>query len=118
MAKKNPKESKKIPIQIENPKTAKVPSVTKSTTCDITDCKEPVAHSVTKDTVLHQLSELGLTFSTAKGAKKLALCKKHYKGVTKLKNKEEKMFRPSLFGKNAKTPKNTGLGKGMGGQLE
>lgn len=117
MPKKNPKENRKVPQQLPNPKKEEKAEGAKSQTCDVFGCDEQVAHSITKDNVQTQISELNLKFKDRASGKKIGICKKHYKQITKLKNKEEKLFKPSLFGKGAQQKRDPGSKKGYPGPL-
>lgn len=117
MAKKNPKDSRKVPVQLANPHKERKSEGSKSVHCDVSGCDENIAHSVTKETIQTQLSDLGIKLKDSASGKKVSLCKKHYRKITKTKNKDEKMFKPSLFGKNSKQFKDSGSKKGHPGPL-
>jgi hypothetical protein len=97
----------------QNPKHNKKPEQTQpmgirheSLKCNVQDCSEMGAHSLTYSNLEGYTSKLGFKFNvdTAK-VKKIELCKKHFKMYKKLKDKDERYTKFKDFGPGGKSPR-------------
>lgn len=75
-------------------------------TCGIEKCTQPVKQHVSKANIEKYSSQLSWTLKESeKKARKIGLCKEHYKKYHKLQRKEEKYTKPKMFDKQKKPSK-------------
>ncbi len=99
MARKNPKWNKKHAKRHYGDRKIGV-SQQESGTCSVSGCSKKKKRTLSINSVSKVVSKLGWSLDTDKKARKVSLCKNHYKDYSKAKKKEDKYKKMRDYGEH------------------